>query len=183
MQFFLGHADYSNNPQFDPSLIGHIRNRFSEEDLKRINELIAERGKAMLIEAVSSLQDHDDYRDPDVEAGNQLSIDELVKPADWPEDKNWGTPSIDASYTPANITDPRDLKLPNEARESTDRIIDNLYKQRSNDRKHHPRYDRGSAPVIFQIIVKQKKPRQFKISAAIRDSETICKEILLPSTL
>jgi hypothetical protein len=33
----------------------HFRKRFSEEDLKRINELIAERGKAMVIEAVSSI--------------------------------------------------------------------------------------------------------------------------------
>jgi ppGpp synthetase/RelA/SpoT-type nucleotidyltranferase len=33
----------------------HFRKRFSEEDLKRINELIAERGKAMVIEAMSGL--------------------------------------------------------------------------------------------------------------------------------
>jgi hypothetical protein len=33
----------------------HFRKRFSEEDLMRINELIAERGKAMVIEAVSSI--------------------------------------------------------------------------------------------------------------------------------
>ncbi len=55
MQFFLGFAGYSSKPPFDPSMMVHCRNRFSEDDLKRINELIAERGKAMLIEAVSSL--------------------------------------------------------------------------------------------------------------------------------
>jgi len=33
----------------------HFRKRFSEEDLLRINELIAECGKVMVIEAVSSL--------------------------------------------------------------------------------------------------------------------------------
>jgi IS5 family transposase len=81
----------------------------------------------MLIVAVSSLQDDDDAGDPDAEAGNQLSIDDLVKPVDRPEGKNWGTLSIDASYTPADITYPTDLKLLNEARESTDRIIDDLY--------------------------------------------------------
>ena len=87
VQFFLGFAGYSNKPPFDPSMMVHFRNRFSEDDLKRINELIAERGKAMLIEAVSSLPDDDDSGDPDAEAGNQLSIDDLVKPADWPEGK------------------------------------------------------------------------------------------------
>jgi IS5 family transposase len=108
----------------------HFRSRFSEEDLKRISELIAEQGKAMLIEAMSSLQDDDDFGDPDAEAGNQLSIDNLLKPADWPEGKNWGTLSIDASCTKDDITYPTDLKLLNEARESTDRIVDDLCQQR-----------------------------------------------------
>jgi IS5 family transposase len=103
-----------------------------------MNELIAERGKAMLIEAVMSLQDDDDSGDP-AESGNQLSLDDLVKPADWPEGKNWGTISIDASCTPADITYPTVLMLLNEARESTDRIIDDLCQQRSNLRKHRPR--------------------------------------------
>jgi hypothetical protein len=38
---------------------------------------------------VASLPDHDDTDDPDVDAGNQLSLDDLVKPTDWPEAKNW----------------------------------------------------------------------------------------------
>jgi hypothetical protein len=96
----------------------------------------------MLIEAVSSLPDDDDSGDPDAAAGKQLSIDDLVKPADWPEGKNWGTLSIDASCTPADITFPTDLKLLNEARESTDGNIDVLCKQGSKLRKHRPRYDR-----------------------------------------
>ncbi len=99
MQFFLGFAGYSSKPPFDPSMMVHFCNRFSEDDLKRMNELIAERGKAMLIEAVMSLQDDDDSGDP-AESGNQLSLDDLVKLADWPEGKNWGTLSIDASCTP-----------------------------------------------------------------------------------
>jgi IS5 family transposase len=163
IQFFLGFAGTSSKPPFDPSMMVHFRQRFSEEDLKRINELVAERGKAMLIEAVSSLPDDDDSGDPDGEAGKQLSIDDHVKPADWPEDKNWGTLTIDASCTPADITYPTDLKLVNEARESTDRIIDDLCKQGSNLRKHRPRYDRVAARANFLGVAKQKKPRRRKI--------------------
>ena len=48
MQFFLGFAGYSSKAPFDPSMIVHFRKRFSEEDLLRINELIAERGKALV---------------------------------------------------------------------------------------------------------------------------------------
>jgi hypothetical protein len=121
----------------------------------------------MLIEAVMSLQDDDDSGDP-AESGNQLSLDDLVKPADWPEGKNWGTISIDAFCTPADITYPTDLKLLNEARESTDRIIYDLCQQRSNLRKHRPRYDRGAARANFLGAAKQKKPRRRKIQAAIR---------------
>jgi IS5 family transposase len=128
MEFLLGFVNYSSKAPFDPSMMVDFCKRFSEEDLKRINELIAERSKALVMEAVSKLQEDDDSGDPDADAGNQLSLDDLVKPADWPEDKNWGTLTIDASCQPADITYPTDLKLLNEARESTERIIDNLCK-------------------------------------------------------
>ena len=80
----------------------HFRKRFFEKNLKRISELIAERGKAMVIEAISSLND-DDSDDPGTDEGTQISIDDFVKPADWPEGKNWGTLTIDASCIPADI--------------------------------------------------------------------------------
>ena len=168
MQFFLGFAGYSSKAPFDPSMMVHFRKRFSEEDLKRINELIAERGKAMVIEAVSSLQDDDSSDDPGADAGTQISIDDFVKPADWPEGKNWGTLTIDATCTPADITYPTDLKLLNEARESTERIIDDLCDQYSDLRKYKPRYDRGKARAAFLNVAKQKRPRRRKIKAAIR---------------
>ena len=168
MQFFLGFAGFSSKAPFDPSMMVHFRKRFSEEDLNRINELIAERGKDMVLEALASLPKDDDSDDPDADAGKQLSLDELVKPADWPEGKNWGTLTIDASCTPADITFPTDLKLLNEARESTERIIDDLYDERSDLRKHRPRYDRGRARAAFLNVAKQKKPHSRKIKAAIR---------------
>jgi len=52
MQFFLGYAGYSNKASFYPSMMVHFRKRFLDEDLKRINEFVVQRGKEMLIEAV-----------------------------------------------------------------------------------------------------------------------------------
>jgi hypothetical protein len=104
-----------------------------------------------LIDAVTSVPDDDGSDDPDDDAGNQLSLDDFVKPADWPEGKPWGTLTIDVSCTPADITYPTDLKLLNEARESTERIIDDLCKQSTDLRKHRPRYDRGRARAAFLI--------------------------------
>lgn len=119
-----------------------------QEDLRQINELIAERGKAMVIEAVASRSDGDDPGEPAADAENQLTLDDLVKPADIPY--------------------PTDLKLLNEARESTERMIDDLCEQSSEYRKHRPRCDRGRARTNFLRVAKQKKPRCRKIKAAIR---------------
>ena len=169
IQYFLGFAGYSNKTPFDPSMMVHFRKRFSEEDLRRINELIAERGKAMVMAAVESRSDDDEPDDPDpADAGHQLSLDDFVKPVDWPEGKNWGTLTIDASCTPADITYPTDLKLLNEARESTERIIDDLCDQWPALRNNRPRYDRGKARASFLSVAKQKKPRRRRIKAAIR---------------
>jgi IS5 family transposase len=133
-----------------------------------LNELVAGRGKAMVIEAIARLPDDDDADDPDADPGNQLSIDDFVKPAGWPEGKHWGTLTIDASCTPADITYPIDLKLLNEARESTERIIDDLCEQSANLNIGRPRYVRGKARANFLSVAKQKKPRRRKIKAAIR---------------
>jgi hypothetical protein len=74
----------------------------------------------MVMKAIASLSDDDDSDDPDADAGNQHFLDDLVKPADWPEGKNWGTLTIDTSCTPADIANPTDDKLLNPATESTD---------------------------------------------------------------
>ena len=181
MQFFLGFDSYSSKTQFDPSMMVHFRKRFSEEELNRINELIAVRGNAMVIEAVASLLDEDDSDDPDSDAGNQLAIDDLVKPEDWPEDKNWGTLSIDSSCTPADITYPTDLKLLNEARKSTERIIDDLCNQHRKLCKYKPRYDGGRARAAFLNVAKQKSPGAAKSKLPYAVSLTTCSEILMLS--
>jgi IS5 family transposase len=78
----------------------HFRKRFSEEDLKRIKELLVQRGKAMLIEAVMNAVDGDDSDDQGPNADVQLSLDDLVKPAEWPEGKNL---ALSASMPPGPL--------------------------------------------------------------------------------
>jgi len=48
----------------------------------------------MVMEAVAARQDDDDPDDPEASAGSQLSIDDFVKPADWPEGKNFSLRNI-----------------------------------------------------------------------------------------
>jgi hypothetical protein len=169
MQYFLAFSGDSSKAPFDPSMMVHFRKRLSDEDLRKINELIVQRGKEMLVEAVAARVDDSDEPDhQDGDGGAQLSLDSMIKPADWPEAKNWGTISIDASCTPADMTYPTDLKLLNEARNGTEKIIDDLCHQSTGFGRHRPHYNREKARFSFLTIAKQKKPRLRKIKAAVR---------------
>jgi hypothetical protein len=103
MQIFLGFSGYSSKAPSDTSMIVHFRKRCSDDDLRRINELVVRRGKEMLVEVVASLCDVDDSDDTDPGTSELLSMDNVIKPADWPEGKNWGTLMIDANCIPADI--------------------------------------------------------------------------------
>ena len=123
----------------------------------------------MLLEAVASQQDDYDGSGGDDSGGSdQLTLDSLIKPVDWPEDKNWGTLSIDASCTPADIAYPTDLKLLNEVRQSTERLVDDLCRQSSAFTMLRSRYDRRKAQAHFLSVAKQKKPRCRKIKTAVK---------------
>ena len=138
-QFFLGFAGYSSKAAFKPPMMVHFCKRFSEEDLMRINELIVERGKAMVMGVVSPHTEDEGSDDPNAGPGNQIPID--------------------ASCAPVDITHPTDLKLLTDARESTEQAIDDLCDHHSGLRIHKPRYNRGRARASFLIVAKQKMPR------------------------
>lgn len=135
----------------------------------------------MAMEAVASLSDDDEPGDPGVNADNQLSIDDLVRPADWPEDKNWGTLTIDASCTPADITYPTDLKFLNEARESTESIIDNLCEQSLGLRKHRARMIETEHAPTFSVLRSRRNHAAARSKLQYTASSTICGGILMPS--
>jgi len=101
---------------------------------------------------MESVQDEDDSGDSDDHAGNQFSLDVFDNPADWPQGNNWGTLTIHASCTPADITYPTDLKLANEARQLIERIIADLCDQVVDLRKHRTRYDRGKHVPAFSML-------------------------------
>lgn len=88
---------------------------------------------------------------PSFQPHTQITLDEFVTPADWAGSKHWGTLTINASCTPADITYPTNLKLLNVSRESTNQIIDDLCEQLTAFRKHQPRYNRGRC-VLFSSV-------------------------------
>ena len=56
----------------------------------------------------------------------------------------------------------------NEARESTEKIIDDLCRESPGFGVHRPRYDRGRVRDHFLNVAKQKKPRRRKLKAGVR---------------
>jgi len=106
MQYFLSFVGYSSKASFDPSMMVHFRKRFSEEDLKRINELIIERGKPMVMEVVSPHPEDEGSDDRSAGRGNQITIDDILKPADWLEGKNSREPSPSMPPAPPQPTSP-----------------------------------------------------------------------------
>lgn len=106
-------------------MVVHFRKLLTGDDLRRINDLVVQRGKQMLLEELEQRSsDEDQDGSTPADAGKQLALDELIKPSDWPEHKNWGTLTIDACYTPADISYPRDPKLLDEARATTEKVVD-----------------------------------------------------------
>jgi hypothetical protein len=84
MQYLLGFADYFSKSPFDPSRTLHIWRGLLEKDINQINDVIAERNKALNTKAISSLQDDGHCNNPGADAVNQISLGDFVKPADWP---------------------------------------------------------------------------------------------------
>jgi hypothetical protein len=105
LQYFIGQSSYSNEIPFDPSLLVHFRQRISAELVNQVNREVVRR----LREAVRS----------DGEKKNQ---EEESEPP-----KNQGKLILDATCAPADISYPTNLKLLNQARVYTEKIIDVLY--------------------------------------------------------
>lgn len=87
----------------------YFRKRLTAEVLGEINELILKSAERKTAEPAESVEDtSDDYDDK-------------------PEPPNSGTMIVDATCAPSQITFPQDMELLNEARESTEKVIDELH--------------------------------------------------------
>ena len=136
-QYFLGLREFRSEALFDPSLMVHFRKRFSAEQLDEIN-------RRMFAVKVSDISD-DDNEPP----------------------TNKGKLVLDATCAPADIRYPGDLSLLNEARENTEKMIDELFviHGKSGRRTH---YSRRKARSKYLGVAKQKRAKAPRMKAAIR---------------
>ena len=135
LQYFCGYDSYDDSKlPFDPSSMVHFRKRLTPEILGEINELILSKNRK------ESSDDHDDS-----------------------DSNNSGTLIVDATCAPANIKYPQDASLLNQARESSEKLIDSLH----TPGEQKPRTYRRIAHKDYLTLVRCKKPTAKKLRKAI----------------
>jgi hypothetical protein len=137
LQYFCGYSEYNDEVlPFDPSLMVYFRKRLTPEILGEINEMV-------ITKVNSETNDTDDKSEP---------------PA------NSGTMIVDATCAPSQIKYPQDTELLNEAREITEKVIDELHHP-ENGKK--PRTYRKNARKQYLQIARTKKKSAKKIHKAV----------------
>lgn len=147
LQYFIGLSEYSNSPPFDASMLVHFRTRISAKLVNKVNQVMVKRMREATTEP---------------SAENQSESEEVS------ERKNRGKLIADATCAPADITYPTDLKILNQAREKTEKIIDTLHKSRTNKSERKPRTYRKVARKNYLEVAKHRRPSRKKRRKAIK---------------
>ena len=149
LQYFLGLHEYSDQAPFDASMLVHFRKRISIDLVLAVNESVVQSGMDSATPVPPSPEE------------SALATDDDSDPPDPPSSGNQGQLIVDASCAPADIHYPTDLDLLNQAREQSERFIDELYQQVAGCLAKKPRTYRQTARRDYLRIVKRrKKPRK-----------------------
>jgi len=159
LQYFLGLHEYLREDLFDPSMMVHFRKRVGPETLEKINLAIISGARSQAGPPQAPPGPPPGGTPP---PGEDPGRDSGTATAPEPN----GKLIIDATCAPADITYPTDLKLLNDAREKTERIIDDLHATMPGKGKK-PRTYRKNARRDFLTVALSKKPKASKIRTAI----------------
>ena len=153
LQYFVGFTEYSNQAPFEASMLVHFRKRLNRQLIGRINERIVLNNKQRESKQGKKSEKTEEIAN---EEGEPLAY------------KNQGKLILDATCTPADISYPTDLKLLNQAREYTEKILDQLYQQVKELLERKPRTYRQKARKDYLEVAKQRRPNKKKRRKAIR---------------
>lgn len=151
IQFFLGLSTFTYTPLFSPSAFVEWRKQLGEDTFKKFNEVI--------IKMACQIDEGLDNQEDKSKTARQEAAE---KP------KNKGKLKIDATVAPQYIKYPSDLDLINEAREKTEKIIDQLYELLRDKMPVKPRTYRKIAHKRYLAEAKKKKKPKNTLRKAIR---------------
>ena len=155
LQYFLGLTGYTNKAPFEASMFVHFRQRLNQEVSGRINERI-----------VLNQRQEEQSTKPGEETAEVKPTETAETRSESP--KNQGKLILDATCAPADINYPTALKLLNQAREYSEKIIDRLYEQVKQKLDKKPRTYRRVARKDYLELAKQRRPKKKKLRKAIR---------------
>ena len=139
MQYFCGIKVFSRDLPFAPSLMVEFRKRFDDSVIREINEMLFAPPAS---EIASAVEDNDNTAHD-----SDNNDDENNRP-------NNGTLIMDATCAPANISYPQDIKLCNEAREKTEKMVEAMHVRGDGEK---PRLDKQKARRAYLKVAKSKK--------------------------
>ena len=168
LQFFIGLSGYQALRPFDPSMMVHFRKRLGPDLIKVCNDMTKANGIAMIQEMLAAAAQDDGEEAAEAEELAAIEAELGVRPATMAADSNWGTLILDATCVPDDIPYPVDLRLLNKARETTEKTIDELFKQLQGKIHRKPRCNRDKARNRFLAIIKKKRPKRAEIREAKR---------------
>jgi transposase, IS5 family len=167
LQYFLGLSEYSDRAPFDASMMTHFRQRLSLEIVSQVNEAVVE---AVLVPEAASVEATEAEATPpassEVDASDNAADDAGPSSAD-DDPPNQGQLLLDATVAPADIHYPTDLHLLNQARASSERILDQLWATMRQPGQRKPRTYRQQARRNFLKVAKQRRPSRRQIRKAI----------------
>ena len=120
LQYFLGYPRFSKESPFDASVFVSIRKKLTPDLLYKINTCIYAKSKEKLLPKKVSDQKEEEKETDNEDDSNSTTTSKYSKP-------NKGELLMDASVAPQAIAYPTDLNLLNDAREMSEKIIDELY--------------------------------------------------------
>jgi len=156
LQFFIGLSGYQPLPPFDASMMVHFRKRIGPELIKVCNAMTKANGIAMIQEMLATCEQEDGVAAEDHKQLAAIEEELGVKPASLDLGSNWGTLILDATCVPDDIPYPVDLRLLTESRETTEKDIDELFKQLQGKIPRKPRCNSVKAHNLFLVIIKRK---------------------------
>lgn len=146
LQFFCGYKKYDDSKlPFDSSAMVYFRKRLTPEILGEINELI-----------IANAAKRTDKPKP--ETPHKDDNDKPEPPS------NSGTMIVDATCAPSQIKFPQDTELLNQAREFTEKVIDELHTLGTPK----PRTYRQQARKVYLSLARSKKRSAKKVHKVIR---------------
>ena len=158
LQYFVGMSEYCERAPFDASMMVHFRKRIDMTMVAGINESLVNARR----DAVEAESTEANSKGSPLEGESEESEDRDDEPPG-----NSGQLLVDATCAPADIRYPTDLKLLNEARAWSERLIDDLYDTLKPTKLNKPRTYRQVARRRYLAIARKKRPARRLIRKGI----------------